>query len=25
VSTQGLRTMNKNGVYKTLLKAGLVK
>lgn len=25
VSTQGLRTMNKNGVYKTLKKAGLVK
>ncbi len=25
VSTQGLRTMNKNGVYKTLQKAGLVK
>lgn len=25
VSTQGLRTMNKNGIYKTLQKAGLVK
>ncbi len=25
VSTQGLRTMNKNGVYKTLKKAGFVK
>lgn len=25
VSTQGLRTMKKNGVYPTLLKAGLVK
>ncbi len=24
VSTQGLRTMAKNGVYKTLKKAGLV-
>jgi large subunit ribosomal protein L28 len=25
VSTQGMRTMKKNGVYATLLKAGLVK
>ncbi len=25
VSTQGLRTMKKNGIYITLLKAGLVK
>ena len=25
VSTRGMRTMTKNGVYKTLLKAGLVK
>jgi len=25
VSTQGLRTMKKNGVYATLLKAGLLK
>lgn len=25
VSTQGLRTINKNGAYKTLLKAGLIK
>jgi large subunit ribosomal protein L28 len=25
VSTKGLRTMKKNGVYKTLKKAGLVK
>ena len=25
ISTRGLRTMTKNGVYKTLLKAGLVK
>lgn len=25
VSTRGLRTIKKNGVYKTLLKAGLVK
>lgn len=24
VSTQGLRTMKKNGVYATLLKAGLI-
>ena len=24
VSTQGLRTMAKNGVYKTLKKAGLI-
>lgn len=24
-SVQGFRTMKKNGVYKTLLKAGLVK
>ncbi len=25
ISTRGMRTMTKNGVYKTLLKAGLVK
>ena len=25
VSTRGLRTMKKNGVHKTLLKAGLIK
>ncbi|MCM2339016.1 MAG: 50S ribosomal protein L28 [Burkholderiales bacterium] len=25
VSTRGLRTIKKNGVYKTLVKAGLVK
>ena len=25
VSTKGLRTMKKNGVYATLLKAGLIK
>ena len=25
ISTTGLRTMKKNGVYKTLKKAGLVK
>ena len=25
ISTQGLRTLNKNGAYKTLKKAGLVK
>jgi len=25
ISTQGMRTMKKNGVYATLLKAGLVK
>jgi len=25
VSTTGLRTMKKNGVYPTLLKAGLIK
>lgn len=25
VSTRGMRTMTKNGVYKTLKKAGLVK
>ena len=25
VSTRGMRTMKKNGVYNTLLKAGLVK
>jgi len=25
VSTQGLRTMKKNGIYPTLLKAGLIK
>ena len=25
VSTRGLRTIKKNGVYSTLLKAGLVK
>ncbi len=25
VSTKGMRTMKKNGVYPTLLKAGLVK
>jgi large subunit ribosomal protein L28 len=25
VSTRGLRTMNKNGIHKTLLKAGIVK
>ncbi|MFZ2205811.1 MAG: 50S ribosomal protein L28 [Minisyncoccia bacterium] len=25
VSTNGLRTMKKNGIYPTLLKAGLVK
>lgn len=25
VSTSGLRTMKKNGVYVTLLKAGLIK
>jgi large subunit ribosomal protein L28 len=25
VSTSGMRTMKKNGVYATLLKAGLVK
>jgi large subunit ribosomal protein L28 len=25
VSTNGMRTMKKNGVYATLLKAGLVK
>lgn len=25
VSTTGLRTMKKNGVYVTLLKAGLIK
>ncbi len=25
VSTQGLRTMKKNGAYVTLLKAGLIK
>lgn len=25
VSTKGMRTMKKNGVYATLLKAGLVK
>ncbi|HEY5383060.1 MAG TPA: L28 family ribosomal protein [Candidatus Paceibacterota bacterium] len=24
VSTQGLRTIAKNGAYKTLLKAGLI-
>jgi large subunit ribosomal protein L28 len=25
VSTKGLRTMKKNGIYKTLKKAGMVK
>jgi len=25
ISTQGLRTLNKNGAYKTLKAAGLVK
>ncbi len=25
VSTRGLKTMKKNGVYKTLKKAGLIK
>jgi len=25
VSTQGLRTMKKNGAYATLLKAGIIK
>ncbi len=25
VSAQGMRTMKKNGVYATLLKAGLIK
>ena len=25
VSTKGLRTMKKNGIYKTLKKAGIVK
>lgn len=25
VSTQGMRTMKKNGIYATLLKAGLIK
>ena len=25
VSTRGLRTMKKNGVHKTLLKAGIIK
>ena len=25
VSTQGMRTMKKNGAYATLLKAGLIK
>ena len=25
VSVQGMRTMKKNGVYATLLKAGLIK
>ena len=25
ISTRGMRTMKKNGVYATLLKAGLVK
>ena len=25
VSTRGMRTMKKNGVYATLLKAGLIK
>lgn len=25
VSTQGMRTMKKNGAYVTLLKAGLIK
>jgi len=25
VSTRGLRTMKKNGVYATLLKAGIIK
>ncbi len=25
VSTKGMRTMKKNGIYKTLKKAGLVK
>lgn len=25
VSTQGLRTLNKNGAYKTLKAAGLIK
>ena len=25
VSTQGMRTMKKNGTYATLLKAGLIK
>ncbi len=25
VSTSGMRTIKKNGIYKTLLKAGLVK
>ena len=25
ISTTGMRTMNKNGIYKTLKKAGLVK
>ena len=25
ISTRGMRTIKKNGVYKTLLKAGLVK
>ena len=25
VSTRGMRTIKKNGIYKTLLKAGLVK
>jgi large subunit ribosomal protein L28 len=25
VSTRGLRTMKKNGIHKTLLKAGIIK
>ena len=25
VSTKGMRTMKKNGIYKTLLKSGLIK
>ena len=25
ISTQGMRTMKKNGAYATLLKAGLIK
>ena len=25
ISTRGMRTLNKNGAYQTLLKAGLIK